>query len=95
MQELGSQNLLLKIPNYLKACPAIFFPEHRVTHAWSPPWVPFRGCWRSVAIVAPNLILVEVDGKCQFVVGTNIVGHKWERGQLLGQKGRGKPHRLV
>ena len=72
-----------------------FFPEHRVTHSWFAPWVPFRGCWRSVAIVAHNFILIEVDGKCQFVVDTNTFGHKWERGQLLGQKVREKPHRLV
>ena len=44
-----------------------FLPEHRMPHSWSPPWTPFRGCWRSRVAVAHDLIFVEVDGKCQLV----------------------------
>ena len=47
------------------------FPEHRVLHFCSPPWISFRGCWKSTAAAAHDLILVEVDGKCQYIV--NIV----------------------
>ena len=32
------------------------------------PETPFRRCWRSAAATAHNLIFVEVDGKCQFLV---------------------------
>ena len=39
-------------------------PEQRVPHAWSPPWTPFWGYWKSAAAAAHNLILVELDGKC-------------------------------
>ena len=39
--------------------------------SWSPRWTPFKGCWRSAAAVAHNLIFVEVDGECQFVVGSS------------------------
>lgn len=28
-------------------------------------------CWRSVAEVICDLVLIEVEGKCQFLVGTN------------------------
>ena len=50
-----------------------FFPEHRMMpHSWSQPWTPFRGCWKSAAAAAHDLILVEVDSKCQFVVGTGM-----------------------
>ena len=52
-------------------------PKHRVPHFCSPPWTPFRGCWRSAATVAHDLILVEVDGKRQFVA---------DRGNLLGMQ---------
>ena len=38
-------------------------PEHRVPHFCSPPWTPFRGCWRSAAAAAHDLILVELDSK--------------------------------
>ena len=33
----------------------------------SPLWIPFKGCWKSAAAVAHNLIFVEADGKCQSV----------------------------
>ena len=29
----------------------------------SPPWTPFRGCWKSAAAAADDVILVEVDGQ--------------------------------
>ena len=64
MQELSSQNLLLKISHYVKICSPVF-PELRVPHSWSPPWAPFRGCGWSVAAVAHVSIHVETDGKCQ------------------------------
>ena len=41
-------------------------------HSWSPPWTLCRGCWRSAAPAVHDLILVEVDGKCQSVAG------RWE-----------------
>ena len=66
-KKLGSSNLLLKISEDL-LCQ--FFPEHRVPPSWSPPWTPFRGCWRSAAAVAHDLILVEPHGERQFLVGT-------------------------
>ena len=47
-------------------------PEHKVPHFGSPPWTPFRRCWKSAPIAARDLILVEADGKCQFVAG------KWQ-----------------
>ena len=51
--------------NYLKTFPASSLsPLARVPHSWSPPCTPFRGCWRSAAAVAPELILVEVDDNC-------------------------------
>ena len=37
--------------------------KHKVPHYCSPPWTPFRGCWRSAAAAAHDLILVEGDGK--------------------------------
>ena len=49
------------------------FPEHREPHFSSPPWALFRGGWRSAAAIAPDLVLVEVDGKCQFVAGITQV----------------------
>ena len=33
----------------------------------------FQGCWKSAAAAAHDLILVEVDGKCQFVVDTTFI----------------------
>ena len=47
-----------------------FFSEHRVPHFCSPPWIPFRGCWKSAAAAAHDLICIEVDGKWQFVYDT-------------------------
>ena len=58
--ELGSQNWLLKISNYLKTCSASF-SQSRVPHFCSPPW-------KSAAAAAYDLILVEVDGKCPWRV---------------------------
>ena len=49
-----------------KALTCQFFPKHRIPHFWSVPWTPFRGYWRSSATTAHDLILVEVDGRCQF-----------------------------
>ena len=37
-------------------------------HFCSLPWTPFRECWKSAAMSVLDLILVEVYGKCQFVV---------------------------
>ena len=51
---------------------------HKILSIWSPglpvfpraqgasflPWTPFRECWRSVAVAAPDLTLVVVDGEC-------------------------------
>ena len=47
-----------------------FFSEHRVPHFCSPPWIPLRGCWKSAAAAAHDLIRIEVDGKWQFVYDT-------------------------
>ena len=49
------------------------FPKHRVPGSWSLPWTPFRGWWRSATAAAPDLILVEVDGKCQFVLDSSNI----------------------
>ena len=43
------------------------FLERIVPHFCSPPISPFRGCWKSANVAAHDLILVEIDGKCQFV----------------------------
>ena len=67
---MGSENQLLKIPNYLKTRPASFSPKHRVAPFSPPPRAPFRGCWKSAAAAAQDLILVEVDGKRQSVADT-------------------------
>ena len=40
--------------------------EDRVPHFCSPPLAPFRGCGKSAAASAHDLILVEVGGKCQW-----------------------------
>ena len=42
-------------------------------HFCSPCWTPFRGCRKSAAAAAHDLILVEVDGKCQW----KIPIHSW------------------
>ena len=42
--------------------------KHRVPHFCSLHWAPFRGCWKSVATSTHDLILVEVDSRCQWQV---------------------------
>ena len=60
--------------NHLNTLFCQFSPEYRGPYFWSLPWIPFMECWRLAAAAAYELILVEVDGKCQFVVDTrNIV----------------------
>ena len=65
-----------KISNYLKTCsasPCPHYTEHRVPHFCSPPWTPFRECWKSAAAAVPNLILIEVDAnKCKFVADLTV-----------------------
>ena len=56
------------------------FPEHSVPPSWSPPWAPFRGCWRSAAAVARDSTHVEADGKCQSPV------HKTNKGANRAEK---------
>jgi len=53
---------------YLKIYLSSFLPKDRVPHFCFPPWTPFKYCWRSAAAAAHDLILVEGDGKCPFVV---------------------------
>ena len=68
---------------YLKTCPASHHPAPPTPNTPSPAtslllsteclisaplWSPFRGCWKSATAAAYDLILVEADGKCQFVV---------------------------
>ena len=48
-------------------CQLSHLPQHRGPHFCSPPWTLLRGCWKSVAVAAHGLILVEVDATCQFV----------------------------
>ena len=38
-------------------------------HSWSLPWTPSREHWRSAAAAAHSLFIVEVNGKCEFLVG--------------------------
>ena len=40
------------------------FPKHRLPNSWSLSWTP--------AIEAHNMILVEADGKCQFIGNTTL-----------------------
>ena len=42
------------------------FPRARSASFLLSTWTPFRGCWKSAAAAAHDLILVEVDGKCQW-----------------------------
>ena len=68
MQEIGlikssPENIYLSEGLFCK-----FFPEHKVPHSWSPPWTPFRVCWRSETTVASDFILVEPDGQWQFLL---------------------------
>ena len=37
----------------------LVFPDQKVPHFYSPPWIPFRRCWKSAA--TQDLILVVVD----------------------------------
>ena len=68
---------------YLKTCPAGHHPGPPTPNTPSPAtslllsteclisaplWSPFRGCWKSATAAAHDLILVEANGKCQFVV---------------------------
>ena len=41
-------------------------------HSWSPPWILSGWGWRSTASTC-NLILAEVNGKCQFIVDIRII----------------------
>ena len=70
-----------------------FFSEHRVPHFCSPPWIPFRGCWKSAAAAAHDLIRIEVDGKWQFVddtpKGTTHLAPK-ALGDLYNRRRKGK-----
>ena len=49
-------------------------PEHSIPHFCSPPWTPFRRCWRSAAAVAHDFSLVEASahGECPFVVDSEL-----------------------
>ena len=67
----------------LKACSASFPPEHRVSHSWSPPWDLFKVCWKSAVTAACDLILVEADDKCQFLVSKRK-GQWWSK--IKGKK---------
>ena len=53
---------------------SVFSVFPRAPHFRSPPWTPFRRCWRSAAAATHALILVEVDGRslgmCRLVVET-------------------------
>ena len=37
----------------------LVFPHQKVPHFYSPPWIPFRRCWKSAA--TQDLILIVVD----------------------------------
>ena len=50
-----------------------FFPKHRVPHSSSLSWTPFRVCWKSAATAVCDLILVDAEDKCQFLVGTRTL----------------------
>ena len=67
------KNWAHKIWKYLTIEADLFchFPQNTecLLHSWSPPWTLCRGCWRSAAPEVHDLILVEVYGKCQSVVG--------------------------
>ena len=52
---------------YLKTCSASF-SQSTECHFCSPLSALFRGCWKSAAPAAADLILEEGDDKCQFVV---------------------------
>ena len=50
-----------------------FFPKHRESHFCSPPWAPFKTCWKSAAAASHDLILAEVYGKCQLLFSRSVV----------------------
>ena len=52
---------------YLKTYPASF-PLSRVPSFHSPPWTPFRECYRLADAIAHVLILEEIDSKCPWQV---------------------------
>ena len=60
-----------------------FLEKYRGTHYYSPPWTAFREYWRPAVIAACDLILVEVNDKCQFVVDTSLPTvsgiHSWNQ----------------
>lgn len=58
------------MPKYLKTCSASFSLNRGASFLLST-LTPFSGCWKSAALAPHDLIHVEVDGKCQFVVGTD------------------------
>ena len=64
-----------------------FFPIDRVPHC-SPSWTPFRGCWRSSAAAAHDLILVELDGKCPWEVPI-CSWHNTEWSRIVATMGEG------
>ena len=66
-----------------------FFPEHRVPHFCSPLWNTFSRCWKSSATAAHDLILVAVDGKCQFVADTVVITQIFCKVALYWGKTRG------
>lgn len=64
---IGLIKLSLKISTYLKTCSSSFFQSTECFICALYPGNSFRGNWRSAATAGHNLILIEVDGKCQFV----------------------------
>ena len=71
---MGSLIRLLNISNCLKTCPASFLslPASLSTGAsfLLSTLNSFKECQRSAAAAAHDLILAELDSKCQFVVDT-------------------------
>ena len=65
MQEIWLKKISWKYLTIWRPVLAVF-PEHRAPCSCSPPWTPFRGCGRSAAAAAHNLILAEIEGKCQW-----------------------------
>ena len=58
-----------------------FFPKHRESHFCSPPWAPFKTCWKSAAAASHDLILAEVYGKCQLLFSRSVVSDSlWPHG---------------
>ena len=66
----GLINWFLKTSKYLETCSVSNSGAQRASFRLSTlSSSPWWGCWKSAAAAAHGLILVEVDGKCQFVVG--------------------------